>query len=341
MPVVAHAEDELAQRPAPSNTSEAAAGDRGAVMGDTPVEVALDCGRSTRKGPLWDAATARLWWVDITGRAGALLRPGLEPATPPGARPGSRAAWCSSPAGEPVVASPGRAGRAGPAHRRDGPAGAGRAGPAGEPRQRRQGRRPGPGVGRHDGLRQAAAERRPVPGRRRPGDPRGRRPDHLQRARLRRARRAPLPGRHRPSTSSTCSTSTRRRALCRDAGASWTSARRRFWPDGMTVDDDGMLWVALGRAGAVHRYRPDGTLDGVVEVPTSNPTSVAFGGRGRRATSTSPRPGSTARPRADQPLAGAIFRCRPGVTGRPSPRYADAHPAEPRRATDPRERRTS
>ena len=46
----------------------------------------------------------------------------------------------------------------------------------------------------------------------------------------------------------------------------------------MTVDDEGMLWVALGRAGAVHRYRADGTLDGVVELPTTNPTSVAFGG---------------------------------------------------------------
>ena len=46
----------------------------------------------------------------------------------------------------------------------------------------------------------------------------------------------------------------------------------------MTVDDEGMLWVACGRAGAVHRYRPDGVLDGVVHVPTSNPTSVAFGG---------------------------------------------------------------
>ena len=39
----------------------------------------------------------------------------------------------------------------------------------------------------------------------------------------------------------------------------------------MTVDDEGMFWVALGRAGAVHRYRPDGTLDGVVEVPTATP----------------------------------------------------------------------
>ena len=49
----------------------------------------------------------------------------------------------------------------------------------------------------------------------------------------------------------------------------------------MTVDDDGMLWVALGRAGAVHRYRADGTLDGVIELPATNPTSVAFGGTDR------------------------------------------------------------
>ena len=90
----------------------------------------------------------------------------------------------------------------------------------------------------------------------------------------------------------------------------------------MTVDDDGMFWVALGLAGAVHRYRPDGTLDGVVEVPTSNPTSVAFGGAdgGDLYITTS---WIDCEQRATQPLAGAIFRCRPGVTGRPSPRYAD------------------
>jgi sugar lactone lactonase YvrE len=96
-----------------------------------------------------------------------------------------------------------------------------------------------------------------------------------------------------------------------------------IWPDGMTMDDEGMLWVALGRAGAVHRYRPDGALDGVIEVPTSNPTSVAFGGadRGDLYVTTSwfdLEPAS----RSEQPLAGAIFRCRPGVSGPASPRYA-------------------
>ena len=83
-------------------------------------------------------------------------------------------------------------------------------------------------------------------------------------------------------------------------------------------------------AGAVHRYRADGTLDGVIELPATNPTSVAFGGTDRGdlyiTTSWSDcEPGS----RAAQPQAGAIFRCRPGVTGPPSPRYAGVPAPEP------------
>ncbi len=109
------------------------------------------------------------------------------------------------------------------------------------------------------------------------------------------------------------------------------SGRRRFldlseaqvWPDGMTVDDDGMLWVALGRAGEVRRYRADGTLDGSVAVPTSNPTSLAFGGPdGGDLFITTSWTDLDEDGRARQPLAGALFRCRPGATGRPSPRLA-------------------
>ena len=79
----------------------------------------------------------------------------------------------------------------------------------------------------------------------------------------------------------------------------------------MTVDDEGMLWVSLGRAGAVHRYRADGTLDGVVELPTSNPTSVAFGGDdgGDLYITTS---WDDCERRADEPLAGAISVAAPG-----------------------------
>ncbi len=85
----------------------------------------------------------------------------------------------------------------------------------------------------------------------------------------------------------------------------------------MTVDDEGMLWIALGRAGAVHRYRPDGTLDAVVELPTTNPTSVTFGGAdGGDLYIVTSWFDLDEEDRAVQPLAGAIFRCRLGVTGR-------------------------
>jgi sugar lactone lactonase YvrE len=49
-------------------------------------------------------------------------------------------------------------------------------------------------------------------------------------------------------------------------------------PDGITVDADGFLWVALFGGGAVHRYRPDGQLDGAVPVPARQPTSVCLAG---------------------------------------------------------------
>ena len=107
----------------------------------------------------------------------------------------------------------------------------------------------------------------------------------------------------------------------------------------MTVDDEGMLWVALGRAGAVHRYRADGTLDGVVEIPTTNPTSVAFGGiEGGDLYITTSWFDCEPDHRSAQPLAGAIFRCRPGVTGRPCPRWAGVPPSPapvPERDLDP------
>jgi sugar lactone lactonase YvrE len=109
-----------------------------------------------------------------------------------------------------------------------------------------------------------------------------------------------------------------------DVASGALSARRAFldfaeeqiWPDGMTIDDEGHFWVALGRSGAVHRYRPDGTLDGMVELPVSNPTSIAFGGDGgKELYITTSWYDLTRAQRETQPLAGAIFRCTPGVGG--------------------------
>jgi sugar lactone lactonase YvrE len=51
-------------------------------------------------------------------------------------------------------------------------------------------------------------------------------------------------------------------------------------PDGMTVDADGCLWVALWDGWCVAQIRPDGKLERRVEVPVPQPTSVGFGGEG-------------------------------------------------------------
>jgi sugar lactone lactonase YvrE len=53
-------------------------------------------------------------------------------------------------------------------------------------------------------------------------------------------------------------------------------------PDGLTVDDDGGVWLALYGGACVHRYGFGGQLDHVLELPALNVTACCFGGADRR-----------------------------------------------------------
>ena len=76
------------------------------------------------------------------------------------------------------------------------------------------------------------------------------------------------------------------------------------------------MWVALYDGSAVHRYRPDGKLDGVIELPVTKVTACTFGGpQLDRLYITTTREGL---PEGAQRAAGSVFWCRPGVFGKPA-----------------------
>lgn len=88
-------------------------------------------------------------------------------------------------------------------------------------------------------------------------------------------------------------------------------------PDGLTVDADGDLWVAIYGGGRVHRYSPNGALRQVLTVPAVETTSCAFAGPGLgRLYVTTATEGWSEEVRRANPAAGLVYRFETDAIGR-------------------------
>lgn len=94
-------------------------------------------------------------------------------------------------------------------------------------------------------------------------------------------------------------------------------------PDGMTVDSDGNLWVALFRGGKVLCLEPfTGKLLAEVHVPAKKVTCCAFGGSDYRTLYiTTAWEHSSPQQRQEDPHGGSLFAVQTGATGLPAFRF--------------------
>jgi len=94
-------------------------------------------------------------------------------------------------------------------------------------------------------------------------------------------------------------------------------------PDGLNVDAEGGVWVALHGGWGLRRYSPDGELIAEAGLPIAKITSCCFGGPDLRDLYvTTRREGLSAAEVAAQPLAGALLRLDVGVAGLPTHAFA-------------------
>ena len=118
-----------------------------------------------------------------------------------------------------------------------------------------------------------------------------------------------------------------------DAGTGAMTGGRRFAaldglglpagavPDGMTVDSEDHLWVAMWGGGCVLRFAPDGHLAGRIDVPVSRVSNCAFGGADLTELFITTARDWESPNAVAEPGAGGLYRARPGVRGRPASRF--------------------
>jgi len=105
---------------------------------------------------------------------------------------------------------------------------------------------------------------------------------------------------------------------------------RRVWnrwengdPDGLTVDSEGCVWVAVWGGWCLERYAPSGGLITRIEIPVEYPTCPILGGPNlNELYVTSAWYALGMERRHEQPLAGDLFRIKVGIPGIPEPQFA-------------------
>jgi sugar lactone lactonase YvrE len=92
------------------------------------------------------------------------------------------------------------------------------------------------------------------------------------------------------------------------------------WPDGMTSDTEGMLWVAMWGGAKLTRWDPSsGRLIANIPIPALNVSACAFGGPDLTDLYvTSARKEMTAEQLEKYPLTGGLFRLRTDIRGMPT-----------------------
>jgi sugar lactone lactonase YvrE len=89
------------------------------------------------------------------------------------------------------------------------------------------------------------------------------------------------------------------------------------YPDGITVDAEGCLWVAHWEGGRITRLSPEGERLQTYKFPVRNDTSLFFGGQKYERLFV-----TTAKdPRKEEPEAGHLFVLEAGVRGLPEPLF--------------------
>ncbi len=98
------------------------------------------------------------------------------------------------------------------------------------------------------------------------------------------------------------------------------------YPDGLTVDSEGFIWIANWDGWKITRYKPNGLIDQFIWLPVPRPTSLTFGGENLKTLFvTSARIGLTKTQLSIAPLSGGLFKIKTKVKGLSGNRFRVSH----------------